>query len=118
MNNFLKILLACIFITNCSLHKSSKFWTLQDIEVEKKRKKIELTKSEKSFSSEFNKNLKISLYSKAINKSFLNNYDNNNGRISFSGDLKKISKYKYSKIKNFYQYDPQVSFYNNDIIFF
>ena len=118
MNNFLKILLACIFITNCSLHKSSKFWTLQDIEVEKKRKVIELTKSEKSLSSEFNKNLKIGLYSKAINKSFLNNYDNNNGRISFSGDLKKISKYKYSKIKNFYQYDPQVSFYNNDIIFF
>ena len=58
------------------------------------------------------------MYTKAINGSFINNFDNNNGRINFSGDLKNKSKFKFSKIKDFYDYDPKISFYNNDIIFF
>ncbi len=121
MNNFFKIILIFILITNCSLHKNSKFWTEKKIiketqkkEIVKKKKKI--TKVFKN--NEFNPNLKISLYSKPINKSFLNNFDNNNGRISFNGNLKSISKYKFSKIKNFHQYDPKISIYNSDIIFF
>ena len=73
---------------------------------------------EKVLNSEFNPNLKISLYTKPIDKSFFNNYDNNNGRIDFNGDLRSISKYKFSKIENFHQYDPKISFYKNDIIFF
>ena len=68
--------------------------------------------------SEFNPNLKIKLFSRPINKSFLNNFDNNNGRINFNGNLKNLSKYKFSKIKNFHQYDTKISFYNSDIIFF
>jgi outer membrane protein assembly factor BamB len=118
VNNFLKIILIFIFITNCSLHKSSNFWKKQKIIKEKKENIIVIAKKEENLSSEFNSNLKISLYSKAINKSFLNNFDNNNGRIDFDGELKSISKYKFSKIKNFYQYDPKISFYKNDIIFF
>tara|TARA_Y100000389_G_C17414318_1_gene492780 strand:- start:91 stop:1482 length:1392 start_codon:yes stop_codon:yes gene_type:complete len=118
VNNFFKILLICIFTTSCSLNKNSKFWIQKDVEIEKQKNLIELTKPKESLISEFNKNLKISLYSKTIDKSFINNHDNNNGRINFSGDLKKISKYKFSKIKNFHQYDPKISFYNNSIIFF
>ena len=156
MNNFLKILLIFIFITNCSLHNNSKFWSEKKIIKEKKEswfssdgpktcaaglfsiKRVpcdkkkqekqekqeeqkntkELLKKEKNLISEFNSNLKISLYSKTIDKSFLNNYDNNNGRIDFNGDLEKISKYKFKKIKNFHQYDPKILFYKNDIIFF
>ena len=68
--------------------------------------------------TEFNPDLKIKLYSKPINKSFLNNFDNNNGRINFDGDLRSLSKYKFSKIKKFHQYDPQISIYNDDVIFF
>ena len=125
MNNFLKIILILITITGCSLHKNSKFWTKQKIVKEKqeiikkeKNNTKELIKQEKILSEEFNPNLKISLYAKPINKSFLNNFDNNNGRINFNGNLKNISKYKFSKIKNFYQYDPKISFYKDDIIFF
>ena len=118
MSNFLKIILIFIFITNCSFNKNSKFWTKQEIVKEKQEKITKIFKKEENLNNEFNPNLKISLYSKALDKSFLNNYDNNNGRIDFSGNLKSISKYKFSKIKNFYQYDPKISFYNNDIIFF
>ena len=73
---------------------------------------------EEPIKTEFNPNLKISLYTKPINKSFYNNYDNNNGRINYDGDLKNISRYKFSKIDNFYQFDPEVSFSNDNIIFF
>ena len=151
MNNLLKIILIFIFITNCSLHKNSKFWSETEkitvIKSEKKEqkepklekraiedchriflikmcKKVKNSKIEEVLAnneiivSEFNTNLKISLYSKLINKSFLNNFDNNNGRINFKGTLQNIKKYKFSKIKDFHQYDPKISFYNNDIIFF
>ena len=90
MNNFLKIILIFIFITNCSFSKKSKFWTKQEIEIEKTENISEIFKKEKNFSKEFNSNLKISLSSKAINKSFLNNYDNNNGRVNYIGNLKKV----------------------------
>ena len=102
MNNYLKIVLIFIFITNCSIQK--------DIS--------EIVNKGEILGNEFNSNLKISLYSKPINKSFLNNFDNNNGRVNFNGNLKNISKYKFSKITDFHQYDPKISFYNNDIIFF
>ena len=125
MNNFLKIFLILITITSCSFHKNSKFWTKQKIikekqEIIKKEKNNiqQVFKKEKVLSEEFNPSLKISLYTKPINKSFLNNFDNNNGRINFNGNLKNISKYKFSKIKNFYQYDPKISFYKDNIIFF
>jgi len=118
VNNLIKIILTFIFITNCSLHNNSKFWAKKEIKKEKQEKVIEIFKKKKNLSSEFNPNLKISLYSKSIDKSFINNFDNNNGRIKFNGELQNVSKYKFSKITNFHQYDPKVSFYNNDIIFF
>jgi len=120
VNNFIKIVLIFIFINNCSLHKNSKFWTKQEIIKEKEINDniVEIFKKDKTQINEFNPNLKISLYSKLIDTSFVNNYDNNNGRINFNGNLETISKYKFSKIKNFYQYDPKMSFYNKDIIFF
>ena len=72
----------------------------------------------KVLNSEFNPNLKISLYTKPIDKSFFNNYDNNNGRINYDGDLKSISRFKFSKIDNFYQYDPIILFDRSNVIFF
>ena len=123
MNNILKIILIFFLITNCSFQDGSKFWSKEIIkkeppEQEKELKTEEIFVKEKALNLEFNPNLKISLYSKAINKSFLNNYDNNNGRINYNGDLKSISRFKFKKIDNFYQYNPTISFEKNNIIFF
>ena len=38
--------------------------------------------------------------------------------VNFDGSLKKLSKYKFSKIENFYQAEPVISFYGENIIFF
>ena len=118
MNNIFKILLVFIFLTNCSFNKNSSFWKTEKIKKVELPQKEEIIKKEKKFSSEFNTKVKISLYAKAVNDSFLNNLDNNNGRINFNGNLEKISKYKFSAIKKFHQYDPEILFYKNDIIFF
>ena len=118
MNNFIKFLLIFILLTNCSLQKNSKFWTNKKISEEKKEYIVEFYKKEQALNLELNPNLKISLISKSINKSFLNNFDNNNGRINYDGNLENISKFRFSKIENFYQYNPELSFENNNIIFF
>ena len=121
MNSIFKILLIFIFLTNCSFNKNSSFWTTEKIDkIEKIElpKKEEIIKTENKLISEFNANVKISLYAKAIDNSFSNNLDNNNGRINYSGELKNISKYKFSKIKNFYENNPEILFNKNNIIFF
>tara|TARA_B100000780_G_scaffold243242_1_gene186414 strand:- start:625 stop:2043 length:1419 start_codon:yes stop_codon:yes gene_type:complete len=123
VSNILKVLLITIFITNCSFHQNSKFWTKENITNEKiiKKEKIteeEIFKEEENLSLELNSKLRISLYTKPINQSFINNFDNNNGRINYTGNLKKKSKFKFSKIKNFHQYDPQILFHKNNIIYF
>jgi outer membrane protein assembly factor BamB len=118
VNNFIKFLLIFILLTNCSLQKNSKFWTNKKISEEKKEYIVEFYKKEQALNLELNPNLKISLISKSINKSFLNNFDNNNGRINYDGNLENVSKFRFSKIENFYQYNPELSFENNNIIFF
>ena len=118
MNNIIKVLLIFIFINGCSLHKNSKFWTNEKVKEELSANINEMFAQEKPLNLEFNPNLKISLYTKPINKSFFNNFDNNNGRTNYSGNLKNISKFKFSKIDNFNDYDPRLSFEKNNIIFF
>jgi outer membrane protein assembly factor BamB len=113
VNNFLKVILVFIFINNCSTP-----FTKKEIEEKEQNNIIEVLKKEKNIDIEFNPNLKITLKSKTKSKSFLNNFENNNGRTAFDGDLEIIKKFKFSKIKNFNKYDPTISFYNNNIIFF
>ena len=145
MNNILKALLIFIFLSNCSFNQNSKFWTSEKIQklnkkdqskgtlVEKCKRNIflikkckqvreqkieEINKKEEALNLEFNPRLKISLYSKPINNSFINNFDNNNGRVNYDGNLKKVSRYKFSKIDNFFQYSPEITFEKDNIIFF
>ena len=144
MNRIFKILLIFIFVTNCSFNSKSNFWSSEKIKVEKLKKENEGIlveecktkflikkckkvrkknvkkefKKEVALTTEFNSNIKISLYSKPIDKSFVNNFDNNNGRTNYNGNLKKISRFKFSKIKNFFNYDPEILFDKKNIIFF
>ena len=71
------------------------------------------------FEKELNVNLKINLKEKFKKKSFVNNLTNNNGLVNFNGKLKKVSKYKFKKIKQFEYTQPELYFTElNTIIFF
>ena len=124
MNKIYHILFIIIFFSSCSLNKNSKFWsTSKKINQEsnlnlEEIKKVEIFNKEKSINKEFNENLKIDIGKNFYEDSLFINYSNNDGRINFDGNLQNISKYKFSKIKNFYQYEPVISFQKNNIIFF
>ena len=119
MIRFLTTFLLFIFITNCSFDKHSGFWT-KDKKVEREKQKIIkiLFEDERVLENEFNTGLKINLKATLINNSFINNFDNNNGRINYNGNLKSVSRFKFSKIDNFDQFEPEIIFSNNNVIFF
>ena len=118
MNKIFQLLLIIIFFSGCSLNKNSKFWTVETI------KEIEEQKFEKIFddpvalSKELNTNINLNL-SKSFSKNNLSKkFTNNDERVNFDGSLKKSLKYKFSKIENFYQFEPEISFNKKNIIFF
>jgi len=119
----IKILFLFLFLflfSGCSFNKNSKFWTNTEIVKNKKEKTNyqEIFPEEEALKKEFNSSLRIRLKSKTTNRTNINNYFNNNSRLNFDGELRKTSRYKFSKIKNFYQQQPEIAFHNNDVIFF
>ena len=119
MNKILELLLILLLITNCSLDKKSGLWSNSSkIDIEKDLIITELFEDEKTLSKELNSNLKIKLKSNLTNNNFTNNLSNNNGRVNYNGNLKNISRYKFSSIDNFDQFEPEIVFDNNNVIFF
>jgi outer membrane protein assembly factor BamB len=118
VNKIFNLLLIFFFISSCSFNKNSNFWKKEKIIKEEQKNIKEIFKKKEVTSLEFNPTLKIKLYSKAINSSAIKDFDNNNGRINYNGNLESVSKYKFKKIENFYQYEPEITFNKNNIIFF
>ena len=119
MNKLILFFVLIIFITGCSFNKNSKFWTSsQNIQEENNQNYKKIFSEEVSLSQELNKDLSINLGKNVVNNIQLRNYFNNDGRLNYNGVLKKSSRYKFSKIKNFYQFEPTISFNNKNLIFF
>jgi outer membrane protein assembly factor BamB len=116
--NILSFTIFLAFLTSCSLHDSGGFWSK-----EKNLKSSEelfkpILKEEKKVTKEFNKDFKLSLTDSYVKANKFSHFDNNDGFTLFKGELGKIKKYNFSKIKNFHKFEPNLIFYNNNIIFF
>tara|TARA_B100000073_G_scaffold337985_1_gene334597 strand:+ start:1108 stop:2412 length:1305 start_codon:yes stop_codon:yes gene_type:complete len=119
VNKILIFLIYVIIITGCSFNNNSKFWTAtQNIPEEENKNYQEIFVKEKALEKELNANVKINLGNIINNNSKIRDFLNNDGRLNYNGVLKKSSRYKFSKIKNFYQFEPEISFDDKDIIFF
>tara|TARA_B100001057_G_scaffold29215_1_gene26701 strand:- start:751 stop:2052 length:1302 start_codon:yes stop_codon:yes gene_type:complete len=118
VNKILNLFLIIIFCSGCSLNKNSKFWTSEKIKKieEKKFEKVFIDK--KALSKELNANINLNFGSSSKKNILSKKNSNNDGRLNFNGSLEKSSKYKFSKIENFYQFEPVVSFNKENIIFF
>tara|TARA_B100001173_G_scaffold280054_1_gene263265 strand:+ start:165 stop:1529 length:1365 start_codon:yes stop_codon:yes gene_type:complete len=119
VSNILRILLLLFLVSGCSLDKKSGLWT--KTEKIKKEKKVLITEQfeeETVLESEFNSELKVNLPGKLNKNSFINILNNNNGQIDYDGSLKKSSRFKFSKIDNFNQFEPEIVFNNDNIVFF
>ena len=118
MNKIFLLLLIIIFFSGCSLNKNSKFWTVETIKEIEKQKFQKIFDDPVALSQELNTNINLNL-SKSFSKNNLSKkFTNNDGRVNFDGSLKKSLKYKFSKIENFYQFEPEISFNKENIIFF
>ena len=115
MNNIFFYILLLIFFSNCSFNSQSSFWTKEKkIKAQAKYIKIyKFSENEEISINEFNKDIKLKFNAKLLNNSFVNNLDNNNSMINYDGSLQKVSKYKFSKIKNFNKLEPDLIFHNN-----
>ena len=120
MNRIFTYLLIIVFITSCSLDSKTGFWSKsKKLKSENNVVKKEIFKKTKVYEKEFNPNLKIKLKNNFKKKSFVNNLTNNNGVVNFKGNLKKTSKYKFSKISQFDYFQPELLLTSkNNIIFF
>ena len=120
MNKIYYLILSFLLISGCSLDTKTGLWTdSKKLKPENKAIEKELFEKEKIFEKEFNTNLKIKLNKNFKKNSFINNLLNNNGIVDFNGKLEKVSKYKFSKIKQFDYFQPELLITkNNSLIFF
>jgi len=119
VNKVLPLFLFLFLITSCSLDQKSGIWTKPDkIEKDKDLVIVELFKEEKKLDNELNPNVRIQLKSQLSKNNFSNDLSNNNGRVNYDGNLKTISKYKFSKIDNFNKFEPEIVFDQNNLFFF
>ncbi len=119
MSKIIKILISLIFINGCSFNKNSKFWTSsQDIIIEKNLNYKEILIKEEALEQELNVNLSVNLENIINTDKDVRNYFNNDGKFDYDGQLKKSSRFKFSRIENFHQFEPSISFNNKNLIFF
>ena len=118
MSNIFKYLAFLILLNNCSLDTKSRIWTSESDLISDRNNETQLFVKKEPSNKQFNSQLKVKLTSKLINNSFVNNTSNNNGRVNYDGKLKKISKFKFSKINNFDYYEPELIFESDNLIFF
>ena len=120
MNKIFYFLFIFLLISNCSLDTKTGLWSkTEKLKTENKVKEKKIFEEKKVYKKEFNKQLKIKLNDNIKEKSFINNLTNNNYIINFDGSLKKISKYKFSKIDEFVLFQPELLITKkNNLIFF
>ena len=119
MNKLIIFFVLSAFLTGCSLNKNSKFWTAtQDIPDETNQNYKEVLIEEEALGQELNSDLIIKIDPNINNNLSIRNYFNNDGRLNYDGLLKKSSRFKFSKITDFYEFEPTISFNKKNIIFF
>ena len=119
MNKIIIFFISIIFFTGCSFNKNSKFWSASEkIPDEKNLNYKEISIKDESLGNELNTNILINLGNSIGNNQQIRNYYNNDGKVKYDGALKNSSRFKFSKIKKFHQFEPTILFNNKNLIFF
>ena len=118
MINFLSFVFLSILLSACSFHDSGGFWTKEKKLKQDEIQFISVKKKEEINTKEFNSNYQILLDSSKLKINKSTKFNNNDGYTLFKGSLKNIKKYNFSKIRNYNLFEPNLTFYNQNIIFF
>ena len=115
MNKLITLIIAIIFLNNCSINRDSILVKKEDLK-NKDNLKIFFDKDSDSL-KEFNPQLKLDLLNIKINNAIVDN-KNNYGFQNYDGLLNKVGNYKFSKLKNVNQLNFKPIFLKDGIIFF
>tara|TARA_B100000131_G_scaffold119814_1_gene116786 strand:- start:161 stop:1456 length:1296 start_codon:yes stop_codon:yes gene_type:complete len=116
VNKLIVLLIALIFLNNCSLNENSRIWNSQEKLKETNNTK-KIFEKKKKVSSVFNQSIKLDLSKiKDSNKIFYNL--NNFGSQTYKGELDKIGKYKFSKWEDEKLLSFKPVFLSDGIIYF
>ncbi len=107
-----------IFLIGCSIDNKSGIWSKNEKIKSANQYKDIIFEDNKEVSQELNKNIKIYLKDKYTLNNRKNYYNNNTGIINYDGNLKQIKKIKFSKIKNFSKFKPDILYSENGNIYF
>ena len=107
-----------IFLIGCSIDNKSGIWSKNEKIKSANQYKDIIFEDNKEVSQELNKNIKIYLKDKYTLNNRKNYYNNNTGIKNYDGNLKQIKKIKFSKIKNFSKFKPDILYSNNGNIYF
>ena len=120
MNKLFYLLVTFLFLSSCSLDTKSGLWTkTEELDSENKNLEVKIFEENEIYERELNTDLKIKLRNDFKKNSFINNLSNNNGVVNFDGSIDKIKKFKFSKIDQFDNYQPELLITkNNNLIFF
>ena len=120
MNKLFYLLAILLFLSSCSLDTKSGLWTKSEkLDSENKNLEVKIFEENEIYEKELNTDLKIILRNDFKKNSFINNLSNNNGVVNFDGSIDKIKKFKFSKIDQFENYQPELLITEkNNLIFF
>ena len=117
MNKLIIILIAFIFLNNCSFNEDSKIWKNKDQDLSQDQNIKKIFADEKTTVTEFNKVLKLDLSNLKTNNK-INDNKNNLGSQTYGGNLNKIGNYKFSKFEEINTINFEPLFLSDGIIFF
>ena len=118
MNKNFCLVIFFIFLIGCSIDDKSGIWSKNKKIKSANQYKDIIFEDNKELSQELNKNIKIYLKDKYTLNNKKNYYNNNTGIKNYDGNLKQIKKIKFSKIKNFSKFKPDILYSNNGNIYF
>ena len=117
MNKLIIILIAFIFLNNCSFNEDSKIWKNKDQDLSQDQNIKKIFADEKTTVTEFNKVLKLDLSNLKTNNK-INDNKNNLSSQTYGGNLNKIGNYKFSKFEEINNINFEPLFLLDGIIFF
>ena len=117
MNRIIILIIALIFLNQCSFNENSRIWKDKEnkLEAQKNIKKVFL--EDKKITTEFNQELKLDLSIIKFNNKITDN-ENNYGSQNYEGLINKIGNYKFSKFEDINQLNFKPIFLEDGLIFF
>ena len=117
MNRIIILIIALIFLNQCSLNENSRIWKDKENKLEAQKNFKKVFEEDKKIESEFNQELKLDL-SSIIPNNKISDIKNNYGSQKYDGLTIKSGNYKFSKFADVNQLNFKPIFLDDGLIFF